>query len=31
VIAGWITGAAIVIVTWMLAAKYLPRRAPVPA
>jgi undecaprenyl-diphosphatase len=31
VVAGWITGAAIVTVTWMLAVRLWPRRAPAPA
>jgi undecaprenyl-diphosphatase len=31
VLAGWITGAAIVTLTWMLAVRLWPRRAPAPA
>ena len=31
VIAGWTTGAAILILTWMVASRLLPRRAPAPA
>ena len=31
VIAGWITGAAILIATWMLASRLRPRRAATPA